>query len=507
MNTEAEGVTERIFVIRERLAVRYTKYAVLQILFAVLSIILSFLYYIMVISKMTLLEVSILGESILIFNISRIFFGLGIPYALSHKTPKLVRQGRLSEAKHLVMILFERGLPLYIVLSLTTALCLGLYLDIPSKYLIFTLIYDLFFIIFQCIMVSYQAFMELPKSSLIDNARMLSYYFFIIGLFYVFRNLESIYYGWLLSILVILPLAIVFTPIRHIQTRGNERPRESLRDLLLFGLPQYVNYLLITLSTYVDQFFVAVFFTSEIFAIYYVLSRITKNIQSVISSIRIGTVPILSYFTGEKEKESKVFKLFFKFVLIFATGPFLVISIYSDAIIKFLLPPVYYVGVLTLSLLVLASFLTFIRSMIYAMILAYGDIKPLPLYTLLLLLMRIASMYMLQLYGSEGIAMAVLISECVTILLIYIKYRSIIIIDTKFLAKLGGISLILLFCSLRRIGALFLEFVIMSGLLGAYFLLLGFFRVLEKEEINYLMGTGNKILRILGKFFYILGNF
>lgn len=491
---------------RERLAVRYTKFVILQLTLVFSSTLFAFLYFIIVIRQLPLLDVAILGKAVLVFNISRVFIHFGITYAVTQKVPPLIRKQEYDKAFSLTVYALKGGLILSLLTALVLTTIMGLLLEIPFFYLLLTIIYDMLFILFQYVLVAYNAWIEITKSSIMRNLRMFLYYTFIISFFLLMKNLIAIFYGWLVSVLIILPIAIYFHPLRKMKYRSTKET-ESLREIITFGFPQYINYLLITFGGYFDQLFMALFFTSEVFAIYFVLSRIVSNISSIMHATRTGIIPTLSYFTGDEERERKVFKLFLKFMMLLIAGPFIIAAIFSDVIIILLLSPEYLAGKIILSILFIAAFSRFINMILLSLVLSKGDIKALPWITSITLGIRILVVYLLSVFGSEGVALAKAIAELFGIILLYVKYRKLIAVEKSFLLKLALICLIFFPIYFFRTGLLVFDIFLAVVSWIIYIIGLGIIRVLNEEEVRYLLGTKNKLLVYVAKIFIKVGRF
>ena len=256
------------------------------------------------------------------------------------------------------------------------------------------------------------------------------------------------------------------------------------------------------LGSYVDQLFTAIYFTTDAFAAYFLVSKITRNVYDVIASIRSGVLPTLSYFIGEEEKEEKVFKLFLKFMILVASLPFLIASLYSDLIIKILLTPQFYKESFTLSLLFIAAFFAFVKMVLYYMALSKGYVRFLPVITSISLVSRISFMFILSIFGSVGIAIANMFAEFISIVIFYLKYNELIKIERIFLIKLLFLSSITYYiaCFLKT-GTILMD-LFFAALTGGFYLVgLGVIKTLKIDEIEYLIKTRNRFLVIIGKIF------
>ena len=487
--------TTNLKITKHLLVNQYVLSNTVQIALLILTQLLSLLYFILVIQFLTFEEIAILGKASTVLSISLYIIPFGMFYTVSQMIPSKLSKNDVTGAIRISSLLIKEGLLFSATVSSVIVLSLLFFLSVPLIYLFLTLASFYLLSIFLFINQLNNAWLNLTKYVTFSYARIILTYLFSISLYFLSRRLESIFIGWIVGLFIGLPFLYraTFTEIKKKNNAINEGPSEDVEGLnviamIMYGLPMYINSIVNMLNLWVDRLLTAVLFTAESFAIYFVMSRVASVFESFISSIRNGLIPILSFLTKEKGKERirRTYRIVFDYIFLITFGVLIATALYSDVIIRILIGEKYLGGCTILSVLLITILFRVLKHTLISFPAAAKDISAIPKISTVVFIVRLFLIYYLYPLGGLYVAIAMLLSEIINVVLIYIVYRAYLSLSYMVIFK-ASISMIpVLFFSFLRFNNAFLDLSILASSIVTYFVLSAMVRVIPRDEIKVL---------------------
>ena len=428
--------------------------------------------------------------------------------------PKKISQKRFDEAKSISKKLIKSGLLLSIGLSQILLAIILIIFELDSKYIILTMITFVTMDAYVFLNRLNIAWLKIKNYSIFTYLRIVAIYASAITLYLAMRRVIAIFYGWIVGNLVALTTLYIVSKKSTLKEvfKSGGGGGFSLKYMLSYGLPMYIVSIISTLNFWIDRFLSAIILASEIFAVYFVMSRIVAIAENFIMVMRTGLVAILSYYTkgGEVERRYRIHTTVLNITILIAAGTLTTLAIYGDVIIKILLGEKYLTGIPILQILLIALIIKVANGTLLSLPQAIKEIKEIPIIHATGLITKTILILLLYKMGPIYVAGATLVGESAAIttnLIIYNKIKQIYRIRKSTIAKITISLTPIGFTAIFKTPNIIENIALATISIILYIITTATIRTLTKEDLRYLKYAKNKLINKFLKIYIYLGRY
>jgi len=266
-------------------------------------------------------------------------------------------------------------------------------------------------VIFRTIVAAEVSLMKVDRSIYLRTLNAVLLYILVIIFFIMRPVIESVLIGMAVPNIVILlvELGTMKTIMEHEGVSKSE-----IFNLLRFGIPVFFATIASTLSGYVDRWIVFAGLSGDDLAIYHLMRRLSGVALEFALVLTTGLFPIYTrLFADSDERLAKGFSHVLRIVLTISVPFFLVLFFFAKTVIIIVLSEKYVEGEQVLMALLIASIFYLIGIMTISVKIAKGETIKFLIYWLMLLILNVVFGVVLLPYGSEGVAIAILIASVI----------------------------------------------------------------------------------------------
>ncbi|NHJ03062.1 MAG: hypothetical protein EAX86_13075 [Candidatus Heimdallarchaeota archaeon] len=301
---------------------------------------------------------------------------------------------------------------------------------------------------FQLLLGHNRAFLKIEYNIIIIAAQSISNFFFAIFFYLLSHSIIAIYWGWLISDLLIIGVLLMRSGLSL--NPKHYLPDFPTREIIQFSLPVFFLYLFRSSRGFIDDYFVLLFFGEEQLALYHYLKRIVAIASEAVLALLVSFMPLMTkILTIRPERKLFAFEGIIKILMHFLIFGIPLLIFCPEPLIEIILGDQYLSpnSMLIMVFLGIGLFFTTMNTLIIRFKGARGDVYTMLGFSTIDIVFEVGFLVVLvflgfQSYESVGVAFSITLAVICSFLVMAYRTEEIRKISQKTVIKLILIGLI-----------------------------------------------------------------